>query len=492
MTVTSWRFYGRERYTRELEAIFERGRWFFVKVTGRRRIGKTTLIQAALKAARDRRPILYVQLPDSEPAGVLSAVNDALETFHVPADRFPKPKTLADLAVTIGALAEASYVIVLDEFQYLHRKGYEEFLSLLQATVDQLSARAELVRGGLIVMGSIQTEMAALLEDRAAPLFGRVTDDIDLPHLDIVAVSAILRDHADDSPERFLFLWNLFEGVPKFYRDCYERNALGMSRIELLKTIFFESSAPLRTEADNWFLRELRGRYDVVLKTLARHPGSMHNELVQAIANVSGGTPKQVGGYLQALIERFKLVEKKLPIFAKPEARKSRYYLTDNFLQAWLSALAQPVSALAFRPVDDLVAEADRRLQDVEGKALEKLTRQLYHERSRSNVGDFPLTNAVEGYWDRADTEIDLVACNATAQRIRFVSCKRSPEKLVADASTLKQHAARFLAATPAYAKWHVDYAGVAPSLNAEQRAVLMRNGVIGQDLHDLMAGLVQ
>ena len=91
---------------------------------------------------------------------------------------------------------------------------------------------------------------------------------------------AILQDHADPSPDRLLFLWNLFEGVPKFYRDCYEQGVLAADRPTLLRRIFFESSSPLRTEAENWFLRELRGRYDVVLKFVARNPGRMHNELV--------------------------------------------------------------------------------------------------------------------------------------------------------------------------------------------------------------------
>ena len=81
--MATWRFYGREHFIKQLETIFDRRRWFFLKVTGRRRIGKTTLIQEALKMTSVRRPVLYVQLPDSEAAGVLSAVNDALETFLV-------------------------------------------------------------------------------------------------------------------------------------------------------------------------------------------------------------------------------------------------------------------------------------------------------------------------------------------------------------------------------------------------------------------------
>ena len=43
------------------------------------------------------------------------------------------------------------------------------------------------------------------------------------------------------------------------------------------------------------------------------------------------------------------------------------------YLRAWLAALASPVAALNFRPVEQLVADADARLHEVEGMAFEKL-----------------------------------------------------------------------------------------------------------------------
>jgi AAA+ ATPase superfamily predicted ATPase len=485
-----WLFYGRKDQLAVLAEMLGRRRWFFAKVTGRRRIGKTALIQQAMTAIGSRQPVFYVQVPDSEPAGVLSAVNDALDTYGVPTDLYPRPKDLAQLAKLLEAMAEGGYILVLDEFQYFNRKGYEEFCSFLQAAVDRLAAKAARVPGGLIVLGSIHTEMVALLEDRTAPLYNRVTDAIDLTHLDIASILAILQDHADTSPERLLFLWNLFEGVPKFYRDCYEQGVMGAERQTLLRRIFFESSSPLRTEAENWFLRELRGRYDVVLKFVARNPGRMHNELVNAIRAASGNPDTQIGGYLKVLIERFRLIEKKLPVFAKPEAKRSRYYVTDNFLRAWLAALANPVSAIAFRPVEQLVREADQRLEDVEGGSLEKLVGQLYEERSRKGVGDFPLTQRIQGYWDRGDTEIDLVAVNETDEVIRFGSCKRSPAKLLSDINNFKGHVGRFLDAFPKYQAWKVEYVGTSPLLDAGQRAVLTRHDVIPQDLADLTSNL--
>ena len=488
--MADWKFYGRKEQLADLERMLARKRWFFAKVTGRRRIGKTTLIQRTMQEIQSKQPVFYVQVPDSEPAGVLSAVNDALETFHVPADQHPRPHDLLQLAKLLESMAEGGYILILDEFQYFNRKGYEQFCSHLQASVDRLTAKADQVRGGLIVLGSIHTEMVALLEDRTAPLYNRVTDTIDLTHLDVGSILSILKDHADPSPQRLLFLWNLFEGVPKFYRDCYEQNVLAADRKTLLRRIFFESSSPLRTEAENWFLRELRGRYDVVLKFVARNPGHMHNELVQVIRDASGQPDTQVGGYLKVLIERFRLIERKLPVFASPKAKRGRYYVTDNFLRSWLAALANPVSAMAFRPLQELIDEADQRLADVEGGSLEKLAGQLYEERSRKGLGDFPMTRRVRGFWDKADTEIDLVAVNETTETIRFGSCKRSSDKLMSDVNNFKRHVERFLQTMPKYAGWSRQLVGISPVLDAGQRATLVGHDILPQDLNDLTQGL--
>lgn len=489
--MADWKFYGRKEQLAELERMLDRKRWFFAKVTGRRRIGKTTLIQRAMQELGNTQPVFYVQIPDSEPAGVLSAVIDALETFQVPTDQHPRPHDLLQLAKMFEGMAEEGYILILDEFQYFNRKGYEEFCSYLQASVDRLAAKAEQIRGGgLIVLGSIHTEMTALLEDRTAPLYNRVTDTIDLTHLDISAILTILKDHAQSTPEQLLFLWNLFEGVPKFYRDCYEQDVLGAPRKTLLRRIFFESSSPLRSEAENWFLRELRGRYDVVLKFVARNPGRMHTELVQAIREASGNPDTQVGGYLKVLIKRFRLIERKLPVFAKPEAKRSRYYVTDNFLRSWLASLANPVSAIAFRPLDELIEEADQRLAEVEGGSLEKLVGQLYEERSRKGIGDFPITARVQRFWDKADTEIDLVAFNESTETIRFGSCKRSPKKLLSDVNNFKHHVERFLQKMPKYQKWTRQLVGISTKLETEQRAILTRHDIIPQDLEELTIGL--
>lgn len=484
--MAGWGFYGRRRERAQLASVLGRERWFFLQISGRRRIGKTRLVQELLQPERRER-VLYIQIPDSDPAGVVSTARDFMANFGVVA---PLPHDLRSLAVRIGELCAEGWIVALDEFQYFSRKALYPFTSELQSEVDRLAA-APGIKGGLIVLGSLHTEMQALLEDRSAPLYQRLTDTISLGHLDIASLLELLQAHADSSPERLLFLWNLFEGVPKFYRDCYEQGVIAAERHALLERMFFSSSSPLRTEADNWFLRELRGRYDLVLKYVARHPGCTHADLQAHADSVAPEIGSQVAGYLKTLEDKYDMVEKRLPVFAKPKARKGRYMVRDNFLRSWLDVLAVPTAAINFRPLEDLVQQANQRLMTAEGYGLERLVGQLYEERSRLGIGDFSLTSRIEGWWDRSDTEIDLVALDETAQRLRLGSCKRSSEALLADLGRFDGHVSRFLAAFPRFSSWQVEKVAIAPDLNSDMRRAIQSRGYRPQSLDDLTADLL-
>lgn len=45
--MADWQFFGRTMELGGMSAILRRQRWFFAKITGRRRIGKTGLVQQA-------------------------------------------------------------------------------------------------------------------------------------------------------------------------------------------------------------------------------------------------------------------------------------------------------------------------------------------------------------------------------------------------------------------------------------------------------------
>lgn len=175
---------------------------------------------------------------------------------------------------------------------------------------------------------------------------------------------------------------------------------------------------------------------------------------------------------------------------ALPNARRNRYYIRDNFLRAWLSALGPAVQAVNFRPLDKLLAQADRDLVTAEGHGFERLVATLYEERSRKGIGDFALSHRIAGYWNRNDVEIDLVALDEDERTIRFGSCKRSAERLLEDRSNFRAHVDRFLSHEKKYASWTVEKVMLAPRLTAAQRKAIESDDMIAQDLVDLRTGL--
>ena len=186
-------------------------------------------------------------------------------------------------------------------------------------------------------------------------------------------------------------------------------------------------------------------------------------ELLQDHADsVAPEIGSQVAGYLKTLEEKYELVEKRLSVFAMPKARRGYYTIRDDCLRGWLDDLAVPAAAINSRPLESLVG-------------------QLYEERSRLGLGDFPLTSRIEGWWDRSDTEIDLVALDETAQRLRLGSCKRSAAALVADLGRFDGHPARFLNAFPRFSQWQVEKVAIAPSLNQEARQAILAMGYLPQ-----------
>lgn len=490
----TWEFFGRTAEIAETRRIASSGRWFFCAVSGRRRIGKTSLIQEALKGL-DRQHF-YVQIPDSDERGVIQVFRDALEDFFYFSPHADRPtrsiNSFLDMAHQIDAMNRAGIIVTLDEFQYFHRAALAPFASLLQARVDQLRDQDQ---GGLFVLGSIHTEMMAILEDRAAPLFNRVTHRLAIDHWDFATLFEMFDTFEIPDPQQRVFLWSLFEGVPKFYRDCFEQGVLRATseyRHDTLRALFFDSSSPLRDEASNWFLREMRGRVDTVLRIVAKRGPCPLGEIKANYGDAADTGEKQLGVYLQALTDRYRMIEKLAPIFSDTKkGRKARYAITDNFLLAWLKAVERNVNISRVQPVDIAVDRTATFMETVEGFTFEKMIRLLSEECSRKGVGDSPLTELVRGYWnkpDGSDIELDIVALNRDETRVRFGSCKRSDLKHTDDAlEKFRGHVGRFLATKEGrpIADWRREYALYAPRFSGDRRRELSNRDYRCYDLID-------
>ena len=486
-----WGFYGRTTELEDIARIMNRGQWFFCSISGRRRIGKTSLIREFLQTHTEKN-VFYVQIPDGDERGVVQAFQDVIEGFGFPTDRANVIQNFQTITDFIGRLMTEGGIVILDEFQYFHRKQLAPFQSFLQAEVDKLR---ETKSGGLIVLGSIHTEMTAILEDRNAPLFNRITDRVDIGHWDFATLFEMWAAHGISDPMHWLFQWSLFEGVPKFYRDCFDQGVMAAGpkhRQHTLRRLFFEGSSPLRDEADNWFLREFRGRSDTVLKLLARLGPCSHWTLMDEFSRAGTESAGQLAGYLKTLIEKYQMVARRQPMFSTKSSRNARYVITDNFLNSWLGGIAKNVVQARIQPLDNPLANADKALAGIEGHAFEKMIRQLTVECSRKGVGDFALTEMVEGYWNKADgsdIEIDIVAVNEDDRILRLGECKRTADQH--DPARFDGHIQRFLRTKPQYQDWMIQKTLYSPIFPDEQRRALTAQGYVCLDLNDFQKALM-
>ena len=491
-----WSFYGRGA---ELGALLEHMRrpgWFFGTIRGRRRIGKTALIQQALETlaadAPDCGPWLLVEVPDSVPADFATVFRGAVEAAGLRREvgALRPIAGLAGVADAVGSLCRGGVTVVLDEFQVCRRGPLKGFPSLLKTHIDRLQNMNPV--GGMILLGSVQTEMEALLDDRQAPLFGRKTFDLSLgPWLPSTMLEVADR-HGAREPSRLLTLSTLFGGVPKYWRDYGEAGLAGIPAwsdwaAEVCRRLFLRVDSPLRDEGESLLGRELRRNYLAVVRAVARLGPCAHADIGTALPG--GGS---LGPYLRTLVHDLHLLEKRLPVFATDRQKRARYVVADPFLLAWLRVFHPARQAARVQPARKVAKGILSRLATLEGHAFERFVAAAMEEASRTGRG-FAVTDRVRGYWNRArgaegPIELDLVAWNEDAGIVRFGSCKRRAAKH--DGRSLKRFRTqvdRFMeSAGRRFAGWKRELVLFSPQFAEAERERLEDGDWLCRDMEDM------
>ena len=493
-----WDFYGRGEELGSLLAHMRGELWFFGAIRGRRRIGKTALIQQALSTLREdlksATPTLLVQIPDSNPSDFTAVFRNTvreagLEKSVGGADKI---RDLPGVAASVGALCRTGAIVVLDEFQICHRGPLRGFPSLLQAQVDRL--QDENSPGGLIVLGSVETEMETLLENRRAPLFGRTTFNMTLAPWNLSTIFKVCEKHGALDPARCLTLWTLFGGVPKYWRHFAETDGLddipewSQWTKELCERIFLRSDAPLREEGESLLKRELHLNTLAILRTLAERRKCTHAQLREALPEHT-----TLGPYLKNLTGDLRLVEKELPVFADEHSRGAQYVVSDLFLSAWLGVIQSACQSARILPISEVSERLIPKLRTLEGHAFERMIRDASEEASRAGEADFPMTDRLRGFWNRPRNgpqtmEIDFIAWNEDNRRVRFGSYKRnSGEHNPKSLRIFRNNVDSFLSTRKGkrFGEWNHEFALFSPSFSTEKRRELEAANWICRDLND-------
>lgn len=181
----------------------------FTVMTGRRRIGKTSLI---LKACEDT-PTVYLFVSRSNEAMLCSkfakTVNRSLGVF-VP----ESVNSFADIFEMLMNFGRTmAFNLVIDEFQeffYINPSVYSE----MQDLWDRYRKETHV---NLIVSGSVYTLMHRIFQDAKEPLYGRTDQMIKLQPFSLSVLKEILLDYNPDyTNDDLLALYTFTGGIPKY------------------------------------------------------------------------------------------------------------------------------------------------------------------------------------------------------------------------------------------------------------------------------------
>lgn len=406
----------------------------FTVMTGRRRIGKTSLVW---KAYEDK-PILYFFV-------ARKAESDLCEDYQLEIENklgiptIGRAEHFTDIFEFIMKLSiDRPITLFIDEFQEFFRVNKSVY-SDMQRIWDLYSNKAHI---NLIVCGSIYSMMTKIFKDKKEPLYNRQTRFMTVRPFTPSVLKEILTEYnPDHTAEDLLALYSFTGGVAKYVQLLVDAGATTkekmLNQIVKADSIFLgEGKAILIEEFGKDY-----GVYFSILSAIAR--GKTSRSEIESVVG------REIGGYLTKLENDYEVIAKKQPLFEKSSTKNVRYTIEDNFFIFWFRFIYKYSYMLEIDNYESMKAIINRDYETFSGLMLERYFRRVLIERQAyTRIG---------GWWDRkGENEIDIVAENELNNEATFFEVKRKAANI--DIEVLKQKAAAFLRATGEFKGYDISY----------------------------------
>ena len=409
------KFIGRERELAALEEMYNASSFQMMIIYGRRRIGKTTLIN---QFCSDKDPLFYTGIEEKEEENRSGFSAAAVRHFlsGSPDVTFASYSDLLHF-ITSQIRSDSSgkrHVIVMDEYPYI-AKASPEFSSVLQREIDIEWQKLNIM---LILCGSSVTFMEDEVLSSKSPLFGRRTGQIDLRPFDYLTSSLFTPEY---SPEEKAVIFGITGGIPKYLSLIRPDTSLQDNIIRL----FFSASGYFYEEPGNMLREEFRDipLYHSILFAIANG-----NSQVADICSKTGLDSPVVVPALKKLIA-VRLIRKEYPILGKKNKRLHRYILSDGMFRFWFRFVRQGISAIERGYGSDYFERAVLPyLHDFMGPVFKEIC-QDYTFRT-SFTGRFGIMLTEIGKWrgsdpvEKCQTDIDVVGIDFTTHSAVIGECK--------------------------------------------------------------------
>ena len=409
------RFFGRDEELRELKRIRDLSvsNSRFTVITGRRRVGKTELIERAFGGGS--MPYLYFLVTnraERELCGILQEEVERVleEPILGRAERFSQL-----LEIVMKASLKSPLTLVIDEFQEFDKINPAIF-GEIQGVWDRLHKKSKI---NLVVCGSVNRMMHKIFFDDSQPLYGRNTGSLRLDPFSIGLLKEIHAAHCSKPRNGdLLTLWTLTGGVARYVEYFMDNGAVTRAKmirqaISLGSSYINEGKAILSEEFGKDY-----GIYFSILSAIAAGKTSY--------AEIRNEIGTEVGGQITRLEKAYQLISKVQPFGEKSATKNCLYRIDDCFFRFWFRFIYKYQHLIEQKMFDELVSIVERDLDAFSGFALERYFRQKFIEEHRyTKVG---------GWWDRkGENEIDLVCENELTSALDFYEVKLDASRISPD-----------------------------------------------------------
>ncbi|MFQ5859410.1 MAG: ATP-binding protein [Anaerolineae bacterium] len=404
----------REKELTELNLLLEEPGAHLLAVSGRRRLGKTTLLLEW--ARRSGQPYLYWVASRAPAPLLLRQFSQTVWRQVHPDDVVPATFSFdhwADAFEQVARLAaDRQYIVILDEFPYA-AEADSALPSILQNAWDHHLKATSVV---MVLCGSHIGMMERLLR-YDAPLYGRMVGPLRVEPLPFRALADFLPSYT--AAER-VAVWAILGGVPAYLERFDDSQALAAN----VRRHIFRSTGLFRTDPEHLLHESLREPQNYIAILLAIAAG--HHRVTDIVSAAGMSGTKQADPYL-ARLQELGFIRRELPATV-PEAKRAtsrlgRYVLADNYLRFYFRFI-WPHQGLLEQGLDDRLWELiGEQLHAFVGQAaFEELCREWVLVQART--GGLPFSpDRVGAHWG-GGVQVDTVAVNWRERATLLGECK--------------------------------------------------------------------
>lgn len=350
-------FIGRNTELKTLDKLYRSNKFEFAVIYGRRRVGKTALIN---EFSRDKDTIFFT--------GVETNAKQNLENFSRCIMEYQTGFAVDSSFASFQAALEYVFqlaqkkrlVLVIDEYPYVARAS-KSFASTLQLLIDKNKDSSKLF---LILCGSSMSYMEDNVLAYKAPLYGRRTAQLKIQPFDFFESCRYFENF---SVEDKALAYGIMGGTPQYLMQLDDR----LSIEDNIKNTHLNPASSIFEEPNNLLKQEVRepAIYNAVITAIATGASKM--------SEISGKIDEDTSvcaTYIKNLIS-LGIVKKEMP-YGEKSGRKTIYSIEDNMFRFWYRFVPGNTSLISRGAADLAYSRISPELSAYMGGVFEEICKQ--------------------------------------------------------------------------------------------------------------------